>query len=306
MDKCLIILSAVVGTLFAFVPCEIIFGGFDMHMGKVVRKAVGFLAFLWVMMPAFASAGVIADSHFNSLSEGGWECHGYAAAPQIAQISSSPDPSNALKINFPDGFRDGYNPSSCSTTASYNTDEVYRQLYVYFPAGYEFHPVANKLAYDYLKPVNDQNAGNFFIAVRDDMRVSIELQPEAPIYTNRVLYPNVKNVYLQTNTWYKITWYVKLNTSGSSNGIAKVWVNDVLTAQYTDIQLRAGTFGSSPFYHATILPIWGGIENIYKDGADYFYVDRAIVSTEPISGTSGGGTVPATKEPNPPANIVVR
>jgi hypothetical protein len=108
--------------------------------------------------------------------------------------------------------------------------------------------------------------------------------------------------------WYKLSWYVKLNTSGSANGIARAWVNDVLQFEYTDVELRKNgggaesNWGTRNFWLSNLLPIWGG-HGETKDQSDFFYMDHAIVSTTPIG---GGSTDALQKEPNPPNKLIIK
>ena len=41
--------------------------------------------------------------------------------------------------------------------------------------------------------------------------------------------------------WDKIKMYVRLNTPGQSNGIVRLWVNDELKLQHTNVPMRAGS-----------------------------------------------------------------
>jgi len=261
-------------------------------------------------MPALVCATVIADTHFNALVEGGWECHSYLQAPEIVKISNSPDPPSVLKINYPAGFRDGTNPSSCTTNPAgeFSTDEIYVQVYVYYPAAYQFHTVGNKISYTYLEKAGD-NPGNFFVAIfgtGSSRQVILQTQPATTKNgeENKVYYSNKTFIPINTDTWYKVSWYVKLNTSGVSNGIVRIWVNDTLTTEATDMNLRGGSFGTRKFYMTDLLPIFGGINNETKASADYFYFDRAIVSTTPTGEKADSLLI--LKEPAPPNNINIK
>ena len=265
------------------------------------------------LIPAIAWAGVVADTHFNSLTEGGWTCFGTGSNPEgggagSAAIAtapgSAPDPSKALQVSFPSGWHDGYNPAECDSD-TFNSREVYGQMYVYFPSGYQFHTTANKLTYVYLDSKNyTDNPGNFYVAVWGSARyMAIHLQPSSSGVPggNRVLYENQGHPSaIQTGSWFKISWYMRLNDSGSANGVARLWVNDVLQLEYTDVELRGGSYGSRNFWLSTLLPIWGGYnaDNPTKDRSDSFFYDRAILSTTPF----GGGSVSI---PAPPTALTI-
>ena len=278
-----------------------------------MKRNVVFFVFLLTLTPALAWGQVISDMHFNALSEGGVNCGGYSGfpSPEIVSVSGSPDPSNVLKINFPEGYGGGYNTAWCSGP-KYNSDETYVQLYVFFPTGYQFHTVANKLAYTYLALIDGVDPGNLFMGVfGSDRQVVIQTQPvsesKANGAVNKVYYNNKKYIRIDTNSWYKINYYVKLNTSGVSNGIIRIWVNDTLVSEYTDMNMRGGTLGASNFYKTSLMPIWGGLYQT-KSGADFFYMDRWIVSATPAGGSGGGlpsDSLFAQKEPNPPKKLII-
>ena len=280
-----------------------------------MKRNIALFVLLLALMPALAWAGVISDTRFNALSEGGWNCFGTEANPEgggagsaaiVTAPGSAPDLANALRVSFPSGYHDGYNPVECDSNY-FNSSEIYQQIYVYFPRGYEFHTIANKLSYDYLDSNNSaDNPGNLYIAVWDTQRsVVIHLQPNSPGAENRVLYPNKSWPTIQTDNWYKISWYVKLNDSGSSNGVARLWVNDVLSVEYTDVNMRSGIFGSRNFHFSTLLPIFGGYNKMSKTQADFFYFGRAILSTTPVAGGPWGAISPIQKEPKPPNNLII-
>jgi hypothetical protein len=109
--------------------------------------------------------------------------------------------------------------------------------------------------------------------------------------------------------WYKLSWYVKLNTSGSANGIARAWINDVLQFEYTDVELRKNgggaesNWGTRNFWLSNLLPIWGG-HGETKDQSDFFYMDHAIISTTPIGGGADDTSRPYSSQWSPTKSSV--
>ena len=48
--------------------------------------------------------------------------------------------------------------------------------------------------------------------------------------------------------WDKLKLHVRLNTPGQSNGVVRLWVNDVMKASYSNVNIRAGTsYGINKF-----------------------------------------------------------
>jgi len=81
------------------------------------------------------------------------------------------------------------------------------------------------------------------------------------------------------DTWDKLKLYVRLNTPGNSDGIVKLWVNDVLKADYTDLNLRQNTlFGVNKLILSTYTSHQSG-----SDGVQWF--DDWTMATEDIEPT---------------------
>lgn len=73
-------------------------------------------------------------------------------------------------------------------------------------------------------------------------------QQYVPVYSNisswvfNHLQPNVgPRPVARLGQWDKLKMFVRLNTPGSSNGIIRLWVNDQLTVDYSNVNIRGGT-----------------------------------------------------------------
>ena len=47
--------------------------------------------------------------------------------------------------------------------------------------------------------------------------------------------------FVEPDTWVKLKLYVRLNTAGNSDGALKLWVDDELKADYTNVNIRENT-----------------------------------------------------------------
>jgi hypothetical protein len=52
--------------------------------------------------------------------------------------------------------------------------------------------------------------------------------------------------YVRLGVWDKVKFYVKLNTPGSRDGVLRMWVNDVLKLQHTNVVIREHVAGVDP------------------------------------------------------------
>jgi len=102
---------------------------------------------------------------------------------------------------------------------------------------------------DDLPTVRDSGPGMPYIANYQD----IDRAETAGLYTKVNRFQNQgRNITLQPGTWYLFEWYIKLNTPGQSNGIARLWIDDAtkpistqtLRMQYDDMRwLKADQIG---------------------------------------------------------------
>ena len=273
-------------------------------MGKMKFKILVFVALIIAsgFSTKFGFAGVIAESHFNSMDEGGMGCVQYLS--NGVTISSSqtdtPDPSKTLQFYYPTGLQgNGSSGGKCWYAPSGPLTEFYIQYYFKMSSNWQWHPVTQKLVYIYT-PSHDTHittyAGNGYAG---------GFPPISVLTNTRNLYPNDSKFYFKPGRWYKITQHYKMNTVDKYNGVIQMWVDDVLIIDVSDVliltsSLPAGDTGFSSF---DIAPVWGGIADVYKSHDDYLWFDHITISTNPIS-----GGVPGIKEkpPNSPYNLLIR
>lgn len=250
----------------------------------------------------YVFAGVIAETHFNTLDEGGLGCVQYLN--NGVTISSSQtdtrDPSNELQFYYPKGLQgNGSSGGKCWFVSNGPLTEFYIQYYFKLSSSWQWHPVTQKLVYIYTPShathittyAGSGYAGGF---------------PPISVLTNtRNLYPNDSSFYFKPGRWYKITQHYKMNTVDKNNGVIQMWVDDVLLINVSDVliltsSLPAGDTGLSNF---DIAPVWGGIADVYKSQDDYLWFDHLTISTNPIS-----GSVPTNieKSPNSPFNLLIK
>jgi hypothetical protein len=91
--------------------------------------------------------------------------------------------------------------------------------------------------------------------------------------------------------WDKLKLQVRLNTPGQANGQVRLWVNDQLKTQRTDVNIRAGTsLGINKM-------IVGSYSNPPHNGTGVQWIDEVrLAATDP---DAGGGATP----PSPPTGV---
>jgi hypothetical protein len=107
---------------------------------------------------------------------------------------------------------------------------------------------------------------------------------------------------IKRGEWHMYEVEIDLGTRGSSNGAVRLWIDDVLVAQRTNVNL-------TPKTDATLGEVWVGG---WYSGASPSpsparrYIDDIVVAEEKIGFGSGGGGSTPTVAPMPPTNISVQ
>jgi len=102
--------------------------------------------------------------------------------------------------------------------------------------------------------------------------------------------------------------YNRLNTSGASNGILKVWIDDQLVLNYSNAVYTSGSDANKPVDTFAFDPIYTGNNDDKKPAADYLYFDFVRFSTTEFSDSGSGGTPPPATNLTPmaPSNITIQ
>jgi hypothetical protein len=105
---------------------------------------------------------------------------------------------------------------------------------------------------------------------------STQIAPDGVL--NQTIYTQVGEFI--KNTWYKITFQIKMNVPGQYNGIGKIWLNDKLVVDASDVMwINPGNFGGIANFR--LLPIWGGGGPVMAQ-TQYIYFDDVILQNRPF------------------------
>lgn len=274
-----------------------------MRHGKV-------LSFLIVLLlPTTALATFPIDWNFTSIG-GGWSCQNYTHSGQFLDThyvaestSGTPDPSYAFKITFPQGWPAGGPPASCWNVFGSAKSEIYGQFYFKWSTGYTWNGTVNKIVYIGYGPDPDPpTAGDVIGVVSQKIQFRTQYA-ETVNYSSNTNY----NPTINDGTWYKVTWYQKINTPGVNDGIAKIWINDTLVMHHTNVKWRRSGDAARGFYELSITPVYGGgtTSGVVKPKDEYLWIDRTIVQSTPISGESLPIN-PINKVPMVPTELDIR
>jgi hypothetical protein len=254
-----------------------------------------FFSAVLLILPAIAFATFPIDWSWNSVG-GGWTCINRTTRPlwdgeQLYNIDSSsgtPDPSNALRIIYPEGWWQGSEPTFCWNSFT-KQNEVWGQYYIKYSSNYYFHGVDNKQTYWFLGDTSNSSA-NFYLSVRGSRKISIVMQTYS---TDRFNSNTGYDPVLAPGVWYKINVHFKLEaTPGVKTGIVQVWLNDQLVINRYDAGFRNASQGSYGIREWQICPVFGGMDEYTKPAEDYQWYDKTILQSTQIGGSTSDVSPP--------------
>ena len=175
-------------------------------------------------------------------------------------------------------------------------DEFYTRWYVYISNPYIWGNVEDKnlrfRAYN-----NDGSS----VIISMTIAINRNGTGKPAFYTwtplDKMYYQNQGNdIILQPGNWYLFEFYLKINTPGIENGVAKLWVDNA-TTPITKQTLRL-SYNNVLFRNTNDLPTSLGLVDYHQqnapDSSQYLRWDNIVVSKNPIGpmGGSGGNAPP--------------
>jgi hypothetical protein len=129
-----------------------------------------------------------------------------------------------------------------STVRGAKVEEVWLKFYSRFDPGSVWPNRSQKLAI--LNVTDGQSLTRryqIYVYVRPNGQYAVD-RSDISVWEFFGLYQNVGTpAAVRFGQWDKIKLYAKLNTPGRADGIVRLWVNDQLKVQYTDVNIRKNT-----------------------------------------------------------------
>ena len=198
---------------------------------------------------------------------------------------TAPDGNRCLRFTFPPGYPSGEYPDMAWICFEQSRTEVKVEYCFKYSDNFFFHPVANKQLYvvtgehtDFvLSAVDFDHIGG--TGINTYMQVGCQ---DGNINMTELKNPNMANVAITSNIWYKVTLYFKLNKDGQRDGILKLWVDNKQIMDYSDVLFNRGIDANTPFSCLKFVPVWGGVGKPKPNITDYFYIDAVKIWAGPF------------------------
>ena len=256
-----------------------------------MKKTLLLLALALLAAPTLVSATVLATGSFEG---GAWApfTHYYDGAALVAD-STAPDGSYSLKFTYTSGCCSGSAPDIVDTHFT-SSNEVYIQFYSKYSSNWSWNPIQNKQIYIWTdaNPVINMVLGTYSTN-GDTINFSTQHNSNATLnqfYTSG-------GWTLTKDVWHKYVVRVKMNSAGSYNGIAQVWVDDILRIDQSGLLIRESGQSSVGINSFAMTPVYGGSGAV--PSTQYMWFDDVIVQTTPF----GTSTTPPPAPVPPPASL---
>ena len=211
----------------------------------------------------------------------------------LASDASAPkSPNGGLQFTYPAGQQPGTSPgmvSMWSTTGSEEYSKVYESGWVKVPsANFEQQYVAmgfKMLGYWAVakKPGPNSQIFGWAHGLTKNPVSSFQLMLGQQVLNatstiHRDLWPNVDSRPLMTcGAWHHYETLMEINTLGQANGKFKMWVDGIMTHNYSNVVWRTTAYPAK-FFGRKIDPVWGGTGGSAKTRTDRVIFDHIYIS----------------------------
>jgi len=256
------------------------------------------LSLVLVLLSSNAFGGVLYQVEWESKPGAPWSFT--TGRPNIdCTVPPSPSGGCALRFDYPAGT---YSTSFGGGRAEYalpaGQTDLYIGAWMRYSKPFQFHPVGQK--------------ANFFILQGGSQcrNVAFGYNYLRWSASPQICWgPGTQNNFENLGSWdeqaHLLEWHwveqrVKLNTPGQFDGVAELWIDDVLYLSYTNLPIRAAGDNA----------LWGSMQHTAEYGGggstvdqnQYWWVDHTVISTTRI-GRPGGAATSDTTPPSPPVGL---
>lgn len=245
---------------------------------------------LFLTTSAFGSSWPINDPADNfTVCDGTWN---YSGTVDVVTDTTDPNsPPNVWRFTFPSDIVSADIAMVYYGFAS-SKDELWVQYWFKYSGGFNYHDIANKQVYFYTTGFGVTTNSNLMLALNSERQMNIT--PQGSDFANYP--PNINTSTWYTDvpgSWHKVKAYFRFNTGANWDGLYKLWIDDVLVSDYSNVAYDRRSEVTHSWEGFGIRPIWGGMSSETPGQVQYLYVNGMYAGA-----TDPGGTT--TADINPP------
>lgn len=260
-----------------------------------MKKYLPFFLLLFAI-PSFATT--LVDESFEDGTTGTFGKFESNGSVDVVSDATAPNGNYSLRMTYPAGMLDGVGPGTSSRyfTAS---NEVWIQYYYKYSSNWQWHSIVNKQVY--LRcGVNGYDANHTLVADHYGYPFAFHTQHNTDASKNQSFYaPTSATSVLTKNVWHKVVARMVINTPGVQDGIAQIWVDDVLLINASNVMHLVAS-DSGGYMRFSFAPIWGGQTSPRSEVSSdmYMWFDRPQVQTTAF-GEESDTSAPQTSNLSP-------
>jgi len=226
---------------------------------------------LWPNEPA--GLATLTDQSWTELVSGGWRRRESTDDRIVKDASAPVAPETALEYVYPAGFQGGTAPAT-HYYGLRNRRELFVGLEWKVSSPWQGHSTyVNKVQFVYTPTADIAMVMFGPVGGPYQLRVKPQWRENGDVW----LMPNVARPDVTLDTWHRIEWYLKYeSTYGAGDGIVRWWLDGALVGDYPGVRYP----NDAGFNEYQMSPTWGGVGDV-KTETDYYRFNRSYISARP-------------------------
>lgn len=227
---------------------------------------------------------VLTDRPFSNLTAPNWYDRATGNFTIQDDNGASVSPPKVARARYNRNMAGGTAPVTSTYTLANGVTAIEFTFPLKISANWQNHDSGvNKVMYLGVRNQNNENSISLY-GCPDCANNNAALKWRAIIHgqpMSRTLNQNVSGQTFQRDRWYVIKVYAQVESSrGTSDGIFKLWANDVLMMNHTDVRFIQEGSNARDFIRVKWAPVWGGtgdrvVENMYMYLDNVQIVDKS-------------------------------
>jgi hypothetical protein len=220
--------------------------------------------------------GLTTIENWDGIASTNWEGGSTGSSVNFTDATAPYSPDKVARFVYPNAFTDGY-VGSYSFAAPANTVRLYSSTYLRFSSNFNFH---DPVKFWYLDRTTGLTSGSVVwgfqpIGNRVSGGIQLNVQPQT---TNGPQNVGSGALSVARDEWFLLETLLVMNTTtGTSDGVARAWVNGTQVINQTN--MRFSESGDPLEWRMHMMdPYYGGGADTPISGPIYLYIDQSVVA----------------------------